>query len=325
MRNVVVSNKAAMVMKNSSLDTLGLEKWNAERFMVTGVPMNVADPELYGEVVKGVYKMIFGNAYIMESERDAMDKAESQFKLGEINVKEFCMALALTEEYKKRFFDNRPLYGAIEMNFKHFLGRTPDGLEQYREKSGIYDSMGYVKFVESFFNSGEYDAVFGDWTVPYIRGYATEANISMAAFTHLFQVVRGASTSDKASINKKIPLNSKGIRSIPIPVKAPGGPIFIEGFVTPGSQGNSINSAATTKHGIQQDGKMFRIEITNLKQTAARGRAGVSAVGSVYSKSNRFSTYARSNKAIICSAADLSKKYKEITKNGGRICSVTPL
>mmetsp|Transcript_7061 Transcript_7061/g.21548 ORF Transcript_7061/g.21548 Transcript_7061/m.21548 type:complete len:352 (+) Transcript_7061:72-1127(+) len=319
------ASKATVTMGigNQSLDTLGLEKDRSENFFVSGIPMAKADPQAYAVVVDAVYKFVFGNAYIMESERKEMAVPESQFKLGQYTVKEFVMALAMTDQYKNRFFENRPLYGAIELNFKHFLGRTPDGLEEYRKYSAVYDSKGYEAFVMSFFDE-EYDQAYGDWTVPYYRGYRTDANISMSSFTHFFKVVRGNSTSDKASLNNKIPLNQIGISKTPVTIKAPGGPVYIEGFTRPGSQGNSINSAPSTRHGSVK-GKMYRIEISNLKQTAARGRAGISAVGSVYGRNNGYSKFARANKAIIVSGDELSKRYQEITKNGGKICSVTPL
>mmetsp|Transcript_11885 Transcript_11885/g.17209 ORF Transcript_11885/g.17209 Transcript_11885/m.17209 type:complete len:352 (-) Transcript_11885:120-1175(-) len=321
----VPKGKATIMMGagNQALGSLGLDKF-MDKYMVQGVPMNQVAPTEYKTVIDAIYAHVFANAYIMESERAEMAVPESQFKLGELTVKEFVMALAMTEEYQRRFFDNRPLYGAIEMNFKHFLGRTPDGLEEYRAKSAVYDAKGYAKFVQAFFDDGEYDLAFGDWMVPFYRGYKTECNLSMAAFTHFFKVVRGGSTSDKGSITNAIPLNSKGIRSIPIPVTEPGRPVFMEGFVAPGASGNSTNSAPASKFGAVP-GPLYRIEITKYGQTAVRGRSGVSAVGKVYTRANGYSTFARANKAIVCSKDELNKKFQEITRNGGKICSITPV
>jgi hypothetical protein len=61
---------------------------------------------------------VFGNAYVMESERAEMAKIESEFRDGQTTTKEFCRDLAKTYQYRKRFFDGRPLYGAIELCFK---------------------------------------------------------------------------------------------------------------------------------------------------------------------------------------------------------------
>eukprot|EP00189_Rhodosorus_marinus_P012146 CAMPEP_0184737406 /NCGR_PEP_ID=MMETSP0315-20130426/205_1 /TAXON_ID=101924 /ORGANISM="Rhodosorus marinus, Strain UTEX LB 2760" /LENGTH=279 /DNA_ID=CAMNT_0027204589 /DNA_START=80 /DNA_END=919 /DNA_ORIENTATION=+ len=196
---------------NQSLADLGLDKFMDKP--------KVADEKSRSAIVNEVYKMVFANAYVMDSEKAEMSKAESQFLNGDLTVKQFVMALAMTEQYKRRFFDNRPLCGAVEMNYKHFLGRTPDGLADYQNKTYQYDTYGYDAFVTAFFEDGEYDNAFGDTGVPYYRGYSSEANLSMASFTHFFQVVRGGSTSDKGMVNNLIPLNDKGLKSVPIPVK----------------------------------------------------------------------------------------------------------
>ncbi|KAJ8907278.1 hypothetical protein NDN08_007393 [Rhodosorus marinus] len=203
--------RIVMGVGNQSLVDLGLDKFMDKP--------RVTDDKSKSAIVNEVYKMVFANAYIMDSEKAEMNKAESMFLNGDLTVKQFVMALAMTEQYKKRFFDNRPVCGAVEMNYKHFLGRTPDGLADYQTKTYKYDNNGYAAFVSSFFEDGEYDRVFGDWGVPYYRGYKSEANLSMTSFTHFFQVVRGGSTSDKGMVNNLIPLNKNGLKSVPIPVK----------------------------------------------------------------------------------------------------------
>lgn len=76
----------------------------------------------------------------------------------------------------------------------------------------------------------------------------------MAAFTHLFQVVRGSSTSDKSNIRTltdQIPLNRAGICSIPKAVMAPGadGDSYLESKALSGSwnNGNSDGVGAPTR------------------------------------------------------------------------------
>jgi phycoerythrin-associated linker protein len=44
------------------------------------------------QIITAVYKQVLGNAYVMESERQLV--AESQFKLGEISVREFVRRIA---------------------------------------------------------------------------------------------------------------------------------------------------------------------------------------------------------------------------------------
>lgn len=329
------------VLGNSSLDKLGLERFT-ERFVIqeAGRPAGFsADYEVY---IQAIYRQIFGNAYIMESERAEMSKLESEFRDLRLTVKDFCRALGKTYQYRKRFFDGRPLYGAIELNFKHFLGRSPDGLEQYRAKSAVYDAEGYDAFVDAFFDDGEYDAFFDQYCVPFYRGHLTTSNLSMCAFTHMFQLVRGASTSDKANprtMTNKITLNRAGIQSIPLPVVAPGadGGNFMSPDESSGSWQSGFSGAtmARTSHGARQaNGKMFRIEVTNFSQgKATAGSSGVtlrSRSGRFYKRKNassgsKLSDFRRSNAVYLVPFNELSATYVKIHKDGGVIASITPV
>lgn len=345
--SAAASAPAATVMRlgtvagNSSLDKLGLDKY-VERFEVPTPTRPAGFSADYEVLIQACYRQIYGNAYIMESERAEMAKFESEFRDGRFTVKDFCRVIAKSYQYRKRFFDGRPLYGAIELNFKHFLGRTPDGLEHYRAKSAVYDTKGYDAFVDAFFDDGEYDAFFGDWCVPYIRGHLTTSNLSMAAFTHVFQVVRGSSTSDKANprtLVNKIPLNQAGIQSIPLAVVAPGadGSTFQSPDASSGSWQNGISGAtmSRTSHGTRQEsGKMFRIEVAGFSQQRANnGGAGVSLrtrSGKFYKTRNnsfnaKISDFRRSNNVFLVPFSELSATFVKIHKEGGSIASITPV
>jgi phycoerythrin-associated linker protein len=159
-------------------------------------------------VIRAVYRQILGNAYVMESERVSVP--ESQLKRGELSVRDFVRAVAKSDLYRSRFFDTSPRYRFIELNFKHFLGRTPDGLEEMRLHSTILDQKGFEAEIDSYLNSDEYQSAYGEFIVPYHRGYKTSAEISMVGFTHMFALLRGASSSDlKGSLSGKSPVLNK--------------------------------------------------------------------------------------------------------------------
>jgi phycoerythrin-associated linker protein len=317
---------------NTSLDKLGLHKPMNESFAVRDGGRPAGKSADYEEIILGAYRQIFGNAYVMESEREEMAKIESEFRDGRLTVKDFCRALAKTYQYRKRFFDGRPLYGAIELNFKHFLGRTPDGLEQYRAKSGIYDSKGYDAFVDSFFDCGEYDAYYGDSTVPVIRGHLTTTGMSMAAFTHMSQMYRGPAVSDKSNprtMTNKITLNRAGITSSPISVTYPGsagGSFMSSGSYTAGSGAGM----AHTCHGARRGGakSMYRIEVTSMSQ--ARGSNGSvtlrSRTGKFYSTRNnsatKLSDFRNANQVYLVPFSELNTVYQKVHRQGGKIASV---
>lgn len=160
-----------------------------------------------------IYRQVLGNAYVMESER--LTVPESQFKRGEISVREFVRLVAKSELYSSRFFSSCPRYRAIELNFRHFLGRAPIDLEEMRSHSTILDEKGFEAEIDSYLDSDEYQDTFGEDIVPYIRGYKTEACQNIVQFTHIFQLVRGASSSSlKGNLAGKQPrLNSLVIQS----------------------------------------------------------------------------------------------------------------
>ena len=147
-------------------------------------------------VIRAVYRQILGNAYIMESER--LTVAESQLKQGKISVREFVRWIAKSELYKSRFIDNCPRYRSHELNFKHLLGRAPDDYQETLTHSQTLDSQGYEADIDSYLDSDEYEAVFGENIVPYYRGYQTQTGKKLLGYTNMFKMLESISTSDKA-------------------------------------------------------------------------------------------------------------------------------
>lgn len=120
---------------------------------VTGADNSVEVGEL---VITAMYKQIFGNTYVMESERAELAVFESQFKLDKINVQQLAIAFAKSDLYKRRFFERCGPYGFVELNCKHFLGRAPYGQEEVSEHVRRLAEEGYDAEIESYFTSGEF-------------------------------------------------------------------------------------------------------------------------------------------------------------------------
>jgi phycoerythrin-associated linker protein len=253
-------------------------------------------------IIRAVYRQVLGNAYVMESER--LTVAESQFKRGELSVREFVRQVAKSDLYRSRFFANVPRYRAIELNFRHLLGRTPADLEEMRSHSTILDTQGFEADIDSYLDSDEYQATYGENIVPYIRGWKTEATQNMVQFTHLFEMVRGASSSSlKGNLAGKSPrLNSLVIQSIPTPV------------VSPASAGATFRNppvGARTRLGVgaSEGGKVYRIEVTGYRANTV----------------NRVSQFRRSNQVLLVPFEQLSEAYQRIHRQGGVIASITPI
>jgi phycoerythrin-associated linker protein len=115
-----------------------------------------------------------------------------------------------------------PRYRAIELNYRHLLGRAPDGYDEMKQQSAILDAAGFEAEIDSYIDSDEYQNRFGENFVPYIHGYKSQGK-SMVQFTHTFELVRGASSSSlKGNLAGKSPrLNSLVIQSIATPIISP--------------------------------------------------------------------------------------------------------
>lgn len=147
--------------------------------------------------LRAIYRQVLGNAYVMESERPIA--IESQLQSQQISVREFVRQLAKSCLYRSRFFENCPRYRAIELNFKHLLGRAPENYTEMVEHSNILDREGFEAEIDSYLDSDEYQDAFGENIVPYYRGHKTRTGYGIVGFPNLFQLLRGPSGSDKAS------------------------------------------------------------------------------------------------------------------------------
>ncbi len=157
---------------------------------------SIADVEL---VIHAAYRQVLGNAYVMESERLVVP--ESQLRFGEISVRDFVRQIAQSELYRSRFFNPCSRYRAIELNFKHLLGRAPNDYAEMLEHSAILDRQGYDAEIDSYLDSDEYYNAFGDNIVPYYRGYQTQIGQKLLGFTNMLKLRSSASSSDKDLTN----------------------------------------------------------------------------------------------------------------------------
>ncbi len=256
--------------------------------------MSDSDAEV---VINAVYRQVLGNAYVMESERAAVP--ESQFKRGELSVREFVRAVAKSDMYRSRFLEKAPHYRVTELNFRHLLGRAPSSFEEMKAHSAVIDAEGFEADIDSYLDSDEYQNTFGENIVPYLRGWKTESYSHMVSFTHFFQLVRGASTSSfKSDLAGKTPkLNSLVINAVATPVTQPGSTF----------RPTSLSSNTRLGTGASEGGKVYRIEVSNYRAKAV----------------NRVSQFRRSNQVYMVSFDKLSQEYKRIHKQGGTIVSIT--
>jgi phycoerythrin-associated linker protein len=144
-------------------------------------------------LMRATYRQVMGNPHLMESERSLT--AESQFVEGRLNTREFVRAVALSPDYRRRFFESNAPYRFVELNFKHLLGRAPLTQAEVSEHIQRLANEGYEAEINSYIDSDEYQNLFGENTIPFAR-ISSEQGRSQLAFNRQLLLAGGYASSD---------------------------------------------------------------------------------------------------------------------------------
>lgn len=126
------------------------------------------------DAVKAAYRQIFERD-ITRAYSLGVSDLESKVKNGEISMKEFVRRLAKSPLYRKQFFEPFINSRALELAFRHILGRGPSSREEVQKYFAIVSAGGLGALVDALVDSQEYSDYFGEETVPYLRGLGEEA------------------------------------------------------------------------------------------------------------------------------------------------------
>ena len=126
------------------------------------------------DIVKAAYRQVFERD-IKRAYSQSISDLESKVKNGEISMKEFIRRLAKSPLYRKQFFEPFINSRALELAFRHILGRGPSSREEVQKYFSIVSEGGLSALVDALVDSQEYADYFGEETVPYIRGLGQEA------------------------------------------------------------------------------------------------------------------------------------------------------
>lgn len=126
------------------------------------------------EVIKAAYRQIFERD-ITRAYSLSISDLESKVKNSEISMKEFVRRLGKSPLYRKNFFEPYINSRALELAFRHFLGRGPSSREEVQKYFAIVSRGGLPALVDALVDSKEYSDYFGEETVPYLRGLGQEA------------------------------------------------------------------------------------------------------------------------------------------------------
>ena len=126
------------------------------------------------DIVKAAYRQVFERDIIRAYSLNISD-LESKVKNGEISMKEFIRRLCKSPLYRKNFFEPYINSRALELAFRHILGRAPSSREEVQKYFAIVSAGGLAALVDALVDSQEYSDYFGEETVPYLRGLGQEA------------------------------------------------------------------------------------------------------------------------------------------------------
>lgn len=245
------------------------------------------------QVFRAAYEHVFGRERVYIG--GLFNSAESLLRNGKITVRQFVQMLATSEFYKERFFYRNPQVRFIELNYKHLLGRAPYDQSEISYHVDLYASKGYDAEIESYLYSPEYDSAFGDNVVPYYRGFKSIPGMKTVGFNRLFSVYRGHGNSDNAQYGgKKSRLEMRVAMNLPNSVIAPSLSL----------SGSSTGAATLHSSAVRGDNRVYVIE---------------AVVGGVGTKV----AVRRSRQVYSVPYDQLSSKFQEIHKRGGKIVSVT--
>ncbi len=245
-------------------------------------------------VFRAAYEQVFGRQGVYAS--DKFTSAEALLRNGKISVKQFVEILARSEFYKECFFYNNSQVRFIELNYKHLLGRAPYDQSEIAYHVDLYASSGYDAEIESYIYSAEYDNAFGNYVVPYYRGFQSIPGMKTVGYNRIFELYRGRANSDNAQFGgKNSRLRSKVSRNMANMIVPPTSPLSSFASIAP----TLISSPA------MGDTRMFIVE------AIAGGLNTKVAVR-------------RSRQVYTVPFDRLSATYQEVHKRGGRIVKITP-
>ncbi len=169
------SNK---LRQRSSIDQQGLELpqiyFNASERRQKFVMKPGLSATEKNDVVKAAYRQMFERD-ITRAYGLGISNLESQVKNGDISMKEFIRRLGKSPLYRKQFYEPFINSRALELAFRHILGRGPSSREEVQKYFSIISNGGLSALIDALVDSQEYSDYFGEETVPYLRGLGQEA------------------------------------------------------------------------------------------------------------------------------------------------------
>ena len=150
--------------------------------------------------INSSYRQIFGNLYPMESQRPI--EIERRLRNGDIHIKEFIRQLAKSPFYISNYFQIISQPRSIELTTKHILGRPPINQSEIIKSVELITQEGFHSYIDYLIDSDEYNSIFGEDTVPYMRCWNSPCGSSTSYFINSSKLNPAFATSDNIILSK---------------------------------------------------------------------------------------------------------------------------
>ena len=148
--------------------------------------------------INALYKHIFGNLSLMQSERPI--DIERKLRNGDLTVREFTRKICKSTIYRNFYFDGISQYKAIKLRYKHILGRPIKSKGEVTQSSNIINNLGFEAHIDFLIDSNEYNNIFGEDIVPYMRSWNSPTGFKTKSFLETSYLTKAFATSDICTI-----------------------------------------------------------------------------------------------------------------------------
>ena len=157
------------------------------------------DDETLVIAINALYRNVFGNLSLMQSERPI--DIERKLRNGDITVREFTRKICKSTIYKNFYFDSISQYNSIKLRYKHILGRAIKSQIEVTQSSNILNNLGFEAHIDFLIDSDEYNNIFGEDIVPYIRSWNSPIGFKTKSFLETSSITKAFATSDICEIS----------------------------------------------------------------------------------------------------------------------------
>ena len=193
----LIHNKVMSSYRRDKIKSYNYKTQNKETYAINMFKTNEFvpnDDESLLVAINALYKNIFGNLSLMQSELPI--NLERKLRNGDLTVKEFTRKICKSTTYKNFYFDKMSQYKSIKLRYKHILGRPIKSQLEVSKSCQIINELGFEAHIDYLIDSDEYNNIFGEDIVPYMRSWNSPLGFKTKTFLETSLITKAFAMSD---------------------------------------------------------------------------------------------------------------------------------